>query len=162
MSYVGLALGNNIRISDYTSDEIIENALISANVEYKNAKTFPYGTETMMGREFDGGVQLSGGQWQRVALARGIYRRHDFIIMDEPTAAIDPLEETRIYRQFAEYSHGKTTLLVTHRLGSVRIADRIVVMAKGRIVESCAHEELLKNGGRVRKNVASAILRVSG
>lgn len=80
-------------------------------------------------------------------MARGLYRRHEFIILDEPTAAIDPLEETRIYKMFAEYIKGKTGILITHRLGSARIADRILVMDGGKIVESGTHEELLEADG---------------
>lgn len=108
---------------------------------------FPKGYETMLSREFDG-VDLSGGQWQRVAVARGFYRTHDFIVLDEPTAAIDPLEETRIYQKFAEISEGKTAIIVTHRLGSARIADRIIVMDQGRIAEIGTHDELIRKGGK--------------
>ena len=71
--------------------------------------------------------------------------------MDEPTAAIDPLEESKLYRSFAEISRGKTALLVTHRLGSVRIADRILVLDKGRIVQEGRHEELIQVPGRYRE-----------
>ncbi|MDO3408288.1 ABC transporter ATP-binding protein [Saccharibacillus sp. CPCC 101409] len=103
---------------------------------------FPDGFDTMLSREF-GGVELSGGQWQRVAIARGLYRAHGFIVLDEPTAAIDPLEETRVYRRFAEAAAGRTALIVTHRLGSVRLADRILVLHGGRRAGLGTHEELL-------------------
>ena len=98
----------------------------------------------MLSREFDG-VDLSGGQWQRISIARGLYRLHDFIVLDEPTAAIDPLEESRLYEKFAEISKDKTAVIVTHRLGSARIADKIVVLSKGKIVEIGTHQELLTN-----------------
>lgn len=110
-------------------------------------KCFPRGYETMLSREF-GGVELSGGQWQRVAIARGFYRAHNLIVLDEPTAAIDPLEETRIYRQFVEMTRNKTAVIVTHRLGSARIADRIVVLDKGKITGIGTHEELIRAGGK--------------
>lgn len=84
----------------------------------------------MLSRKF-GGIDLSGGQWQRVAIARGFFRSHDLIIPDEPTAAIDPYEETRIYNRFAEIARDKTAVIVTHRLGSVKLADRILVMKEG-------------------------------
>ena len=102
--------------------------------------------ETMLSREFDG-VELSGGQWQRVAIARGLYRDHECIVLDEPTSAIDPLEESRIYRQFAEISQGKTAIIVTHRLGSARLADWILVMKQGRLCEQGTHEQLLAKDG---------------
>jgi ATP-binding cassette subfamily B protein len=91
---------------------------------------------------------LSGGQWQRIAIARGFYRAHGMIVLDEPTAAIDPLEETRIYQQFAELSRNKTSIIVTHRLGSARIADRIVVMDRGQICEIGTHDELMRAGSK--------------
>ena len=108
--------------------------------------SYPDGIETNLAKEF-GGVDLSGGQWQRVAIARGLYQQHDIILLDEPTAAIDPLEESRLYESFAEISKGKTSVLVTHRLGSARIADRIVVMEKGKITEVGSHDELIAKNG---------------
>jgi ATP-binding cassette subfamily B protein len=100
----------------------------------------------MLSREFDG-VDLSGGQWQRVALARGFYRDHKLIVLDEPTAAIDPLEETKIYKQFMEIARDKTAVIITHRMGSAKLADRIVVMDNGRIDDIGTHEELMRRGG---------------
>ena len=100
----------------------------------------------MLSREF-GGIDLSGGEWQRVAIARGLYRPHDTIILDEPTAAIDPLEEDRVYRMFLDSARGKTAIIVTHRLGLARIADRILVMERGRIVQDGSHAELMAAPG---------------
>ena len=108
------------------------------------------GLDTMLGKDF-GGIDLSGGQWQRLAIARGLYRAHDMIILDEPTAAIDPLEEADIYRKFAEISADKTAFIVTHRLGSARIADRIIVMDAGHIVDMGTHEELMQREGKYRQ-----------
>jgi ATP-binding cassette subfamily B protein len=130
------------QINEHTAlDEICAQAGVDIN-----GGSFPDGCETMLSREFDG-VDLSGGEWQRVAIARGFFRAHNFILLDEPTAAIDPLEETQIYNRFAEISRGKTAVAVTHRLGSVSLADRILVMKDGKLAEQGTHAELLKAGG---------------
>jgi ATP-binding cassette subfamily B protein len=101
----------------------------------------------MLSPEFDG-IDLSGGQWQRVAIARGLYRSSKFIVLDEPTAAIDPIEEERIYNQFRRLSQDKCAIVVTHRLGSARLADRIVVMDNGEIADIGTHNELLARKGK--------------
>ena len=112
--------------------------------------SFTDGYDTMLSREFNG-VDLSGGQWQRIAIARGFYRDHDLIILDEPTAAIDPYEETRVYNRFAELSRDKSAIIVTHRIGSVRLADRILVMQDGQAVQLGTHEELMREEGEYRR-----------
>jgi ATP-binding cassette subfamily B protein len=145
--YPALNLRENVTISDYAYGADAVPVLEAADVCYTDTSTFPDGLETMMSREFDG-TEISGGQQQRVATARGLYRRSEFIVLDEPTAAIDPLEETRIYKRFDEFVRGKTAVLVTHRLGSARIADRIIVMDKGKIAEVGTHDELAASGGK--------------
>lgn len=147
-----MTLGENIDISSMSEDKKdkneyenrLSNAVNKADLDLKG-DSFPNGFDTMLSREFDG-VDLSGGQWQRVAIARGFYRAHDMIVLDEPTAAIDPIEETNLYKKFAEISKGKTSVIVTHRLGSAKIADRIIVMDKGRIIGIGTHEELMNLG----------------
>ena len=104
------------------------------------------GLDLMLSREF-GTRDLSLGQWQRVAIARGLFREHDVILPDEPTASIDPLEEQALYERFMEIAAGRTAILVTHRLGSARLADRILVMKEGRIIEDGTHERLLARRG---------------
>ena len=104
------------------------------------------GLDLMLSREF-GTRDLSLGQWQRVAIARGLFREHDVILLDEPTASIDPLEEQALYERFMEIAAGRTAILVTHRLGSARLADRILVMQEGRIIEDGTHERLLERRG---------------
>lgn len=154
-----MTLANNIDISD-PADE--DQATVNRNIAIASEKAgshldqnrFPQGYETMLSREF-GGVDLSGGQWQRIAIARGFYRDHELLILDEPTAAIDPIEETRVYEKFREISSGKTAIIVTHRLGSTKIADRIIVMAHGQIVETGTHEELMRQGGHYAEMYAT-------
>lgn len=136
-----LTLEDNIRLSDVESNTEIKPVMQQAGVEWAS-NSYPDGIKTMLSREFDG-VDLSGGQWQRISIARGLYKSHDLIVLDEPTAAIDPLEENRLYEKFAEIAKEKTAIIVTHRLGSARIADRIVVMKNGRIVETGTHKDLL-------------------
>ena len=155
-----MTLEENIRISDPWDDlsgdltkdtsgkrydRSINTVLSEAGVEVSE-KDFPDGYDTMLSREFDG-VDLSGGQWQRIAIARGLYRIHDTIILDEPTAAIDPLEESRIYDKFVKISKGKTAIIVTHRLGSAKMADKVIVMDKGKIVDIAPHEILMRRCG---------------
>jgi len=120
-------------------------ALEKADVDV-HSDTFPNGLDTMLSREF-GGVDISGGQWQRVAIARGYHRKHGIILLDEPTAAIDPIEESKIYSQFANISKDKTAIIVTHRMGSAKIANRIVVMKDGVIDDIGNHEELVGRKG---------------
>lgn len=145
-NYTIFTLRDNIRISDFDNDCDVLSAIKSAEINIDDSETFPEGLDTIMSREF-GGVDISKGQWQRVAISRGIYKKHDLIIFDEPTAAIDPLEEARLYNHFADYSKGSTTIFVTHRLASTKIADRIIVMDHGKIIESGSHTDLIKLDG---------------
>jgi ATP-binding cassette, subfamily B, bacterial len=114
-------------------------------------EALPDGWDTPLAREF-GGVDLSGGEWQRVALARAMMaqvgRDADLLVLDEPTASLDVRVENELYGHFAELSRGRTTLLVSHRFSTVRMAGRIVLLAGGRVVEDGSHEELLAAGGR--------------
>lgn len=103
--------------------------------------------EMLLGKEF-GGVDLSGGQWQRLALARSYYRQRRILFLDEPTAAIDPLEEMATYQRIEELAYGQTVILVTHRLGAVRNADQILVLDGGRMVERGKFAELMERKGR--------------
>lgn len=147
-----MTLRENITISEtekHCDEEHLEEVCAMAGTDSRDA-AFPKGYETMLSREFDG-VDLSGGKWQRVAIARGFYRDHNLIILDEPTAAIDPYEETRIYNRFAELSKNKSAVIVTHRLGSVKLADRIVVMKEGRAVQIGTHEELIHREGEYQR-----------
>ena len=104
--------------------------------------------EQMLGRRFEGGVELSGGEWQRVALARAYLRDAQLLILDEPTAALDAKSELEVFERFAELTEGKMALLISHRFSTVRMADRIVVLEGGRLVEEGTHTSLMALGGR--------------
>lgn len=138
-----MTLDTNLRIGDLNSGRELTKVIEDSDINL-DADSYPQGLATMLSKEF-GGVDISGGQWQRIAIARGLYKQHELIVLDEPTAAIDPLEETRIYKKFAEISEDKTAVIVTHRLGSCRIADRIVVMGAGNVMQVGTHEELLSD-----------------
>ena len=107
------------------------------------------GMDGMLGREF-GGAEVSGGQWQRIAIARGMYRSNSLLILDEPTAAIDALEEKYLYEEFGKLSRNSTSVIVTHRLASAQIADRILVIKDGRIVQDGSHDDLIAVEGEYR------------
>lgn len=109
--------------------------------------TLPFGYETPIGHVLEGGRGLSGGQWQRLAISRACMRDPLLLILDEPTASLDPQAEAEVYAQFARLLAGRMALLISHRLGSARLADRIIVMKEGRIVEDGDHNTLLKAGG---------------
>ncbi|HEY7353697.1 MAG TPA: ABC transporter ATP-binding protein [Terriglobales bacterium] len=104
--------------------------------------------EQMLGRRFEGGVDLSGGEWQKLALARAYLRDSQLLILDEPTAALDARSEYQVFQRFAELTTGKMALFISHRFSTVRMADRIVVLESGRIVEEGTHEKLTRMGGR--------------
>ena len=140
-----MTLNENVAISG-TETEVdtakVQSALREAGAELEGVKL-----DDMLSPEFDG-LDLSGGQWQRLAIARGLYRTNRFIILDEPTAAIDPIEETRVYTQFQKLAADKCAVVVTHRLGSAKLAHRIIVMDNGEIVDIGTHDELLSRPGK--------------
>jgi ATP-binding cassette subfamily B protein len=106
------------------------------------------GYEQMLGRRFEGGVDLSGGEWQKMALARAYLRDAQLLILDEPTASLDARSEFEVFQRFAELTEGKMALLISHRFSTVRMADRIVVLEGGRLVEEGSHSQLLARNGR--------------
>ena len=140
-----MTLAENVVISDTIST--IEDAKIKAAIDEAEFNEPTADMDTMLSPEFDG-IDLSGGQWQRLAIARGLYRQNDFIVLDEPTAAIDPIEEARIYNQFKQLAKDKCAIVVTHRLGSAKLADRVVVMDSGEIVDLGTHDELITRAGK--------------
>jgi ATP-binding cassette, subfamily B, bacterial len=108
----------------------------------------PLEYEQMLGRRFDGGVDLSGGEWQKIALARAYLREAQLLILDEPTAALDARSEFEVFHRFAELTAGKMALFISHRFSTVRMADRIVVLENGKIAEEGSHDQLSRLGGR--------------
>jgi ATP-binding cassette, subfamily B, bacterial len=105
--------------------------------------------ETLLGKDlYETGQDLSIGQWQKLAIARTYLRDAAIVVLDEPTAALDANAEVEVYRQFQDMAEGKTVMLISHRLGSARLADRIIVLAHGAIVEQGTHVELLQRGGQ--------------
>lgn len=138
---------DNITISNsFTEDaQKIDEVINKVELNEKISK-MDHGLGTMLSKEFNG-IDLSGGEWQSLSIARGIYKVHDLIILDEPTSAIDPLEETRLYHLFKKIFENKTVILVTHRLGAARLADRVLVMDRGQIVEDGSHESLINKNG---------------
>jgi ATP-binding cassette, subfamily B, bacterial len=107
----------------------------------------PHGFDQMLGRRFEGGVDLSGGEWQKFALARAYLRDAQVLVLDEPTAALDAAAEYEVFRRFAELTQGRTAILISHRFSTVRMCNRIVVLENGVIREEGTHQELLATGG---------------
>ena len=111
-------------------------------------KSLPKGIETHLGRRvFKDGVEFSGGQTQRLMLARALYKNAPILVLDEPTAALDPIAENDIYQKYNDMTHGRTSFFISHRLASTRFCDRIIFVDGGKIAEEGTHDELLKNGG---------------
>ncbi|MEH2309721.1 ABC transporter ATP-binding protein [Nostoc sp.] len=147
--HYALTLGENIALGNLAALEhpdILKYAIEKADI-VKLVDHFPTKEATPLGKQF-GGTELSGGQWQKLALARAFIRQEaQVLLLDEPTAALDPRSECDLYLRFIELAEGKTTILITHRLASVRIADRILVLKSGHLIEDGTHQELLQRGG---------------
>ncbi len=108
---------------------------------------FKEGYQQMLGRRFDNGVELSGGEWQKVALARAYMREAQVLILDEPTAALDARAEYEVFLRFSELVAGRMAVIISHRFSTVRMADRIIVLKLGQVIEDGSHAELLASGG---------------
>jgi len=131
----------------------IENKLMLEDAAHKSladevVAKLSAGYEQMLGRRFESGVDLSGGEWQKIALARAYLRDAQLLVLDEPTAALDARSEYQVFQRFAELTTGKMALFISHRFSTVRMADRIVVLENGSIAEEGTHEKLTRMGGR--------------
>jgi ATP-binding cassette subfamily B protein len=139
-----IAVGRIERMSDLALLQESAQKSMASDVLRK----LPLGFDQMLGRRFDGGVDLSGGEWQKVALARAYLRDAQVLILDEPTSALDARSEYEVFKRFAELTTGKMALFISHRFSTVRMADRIVVLENGRIAEEGDHDTLTSLGGR--------------
>jgi ATP-binding cassette subfamily B protein len=145
-----LTAGENIgvgQIDAMTDLERIRNAARRSSAD-EVIESLPRGYDQLIGRRFKTGVDLSGGQWQKIAIARAYMRDAQVMILDEPTAALDARAEFEVFQRFKELSADTTAVLISHRFSSVRMADRILVLAEGRLEASGTHTELLAQGGR--------------
>lgn len=139
----GISVKENIAFNQKkTIASIVEELELNDFIEHLPSKE-----ETLLGKINDNGVDLSGGQWQKIAIARGLYRESPFIILDEPTASLSPTAESEIYEKFMVMAENQTMLMISHRLGSTKISDEIIVMNQGQIVEFGNHTALMKQQG---------------
>jgi ATP-binding cassette, subfamily B, bacterial len=138
-----IAVGSVDRLQEQNDIELAAHKSLADTVVGK----LPGGYDQMLGRRFEGGVELSGGEWQKMALARAYLRDAQLLILDEPTAALDARSELEVFERFAELTEGKMALLISHRFSTVRMADRIVVLSGGRLIEEGNHQELMARNG---------------
>jgi ATP-binding cassette, subfamily B, bacterial len=140
----------NIAVGQIGARENLEKVELAAKKSLAEGviKKLPNGYDQMLGRRFETGVDLSGGEWQKVALARAYLRDAQILVLDEPTAALDARSEHEVFERFAELTKGKMALLISHRFSTVKMADRIIVLEKGVIAEQGRHEQLMAHGGR--------------
>ena len=144
-----LSVYDNIRlgdINDLHGMDSVRAAACAAGIEEK-IHALPDGYQTMLGKQFTGGEELSGGEWQKIAIARAFMRKAGIIVLDEPSSALDPLAEVELFTHFRTLIKGKSAILISHRFSTVQMADYIYVMAQGRIIERGSHQDLLRLDG---------------
>ena len=140
----------NIAVGQIGARENLDKVELAAKKSLAEGviQKLPNGYDQMLGRRFETGVDLSGGEWQKVALARAYLRDAQILVLDEPTAALDARSEHEVFERFAELTRGKMALLISHRFSTVKMADRIIVLEKGVIAEQGRHDQLMAHGGR--------------
>jgi ATP-binding cassette subfamily B protein len=138
-----IAVGNIAAREDGTRIETAAQRSLADSVAARLGGRY----EQMLGRRFENGVELSGGEWQKVALARAYMRDAQLLILDEPTAALDARAEYEVFLRFSELTAGRMAVLISHRFSTVRMADRILVLRGGELVEHGTHEALVEQGG---------------
>ena len=124
------------------------NARHTRAVPRISSRNLPKGYDTILGKEFDEGVDLSGGEWQKIALSRAFMKEAEVLILDEPTAALDAFAERDVFSRFAELTSDRTAIFISHRFSTVRMADHILVLQQGELVEQGSHEQLMAEDGR--------------
>ena len=146
-----LSLRDNIALSDYQrvyNDEEITQSLKQSGIYDELSDNLNNHLDTKMTRRFsDDGIELSGGQWQKIALSRAYFKNSEILIFDEPSASLDAEAEDRIFNNFAKISNGKTGIMISHRVSSAKMATQIIVLDEGKIIENGTHEELIENNG---------------
>jgi ATP-binding cassette subfamily B protein len=135
------------KIADITDRQKIESSAKKSLADTVVQK-LPQGYEQVLGKRFKNGIELSGGEWQKVALARAYMREAQLLILDEPTSSLDARAEHEVFIRFSELIAGKTAVLISHRFSTVRMADRIVYLEKGSVRELGSHEELVAANGK--------------
>jgi ATP-binding cassette subfamily B protein len=145
-----MSFAQNIAVGNIGEEENRKRIISSAHQSLADilAERLPGKYDQMLGRRFNQGIELSGGEWQKVALARAYMRDAQLLILDEPTAALDARAEYEVFLRFADLTKGKSAVLISHRFSTVRMADRILVLDKGQLAEIGSHTELLNKGGR--------------
>lgn len=148
MLQTGIAEMVSSEVPDKTDRKRVQKCLQLAGLWHK-IESLPQGMDTPIGRQiYQNGIDLSGGERQKLMLAKAIYKAAPMLILDEPTAALDPIAENEMYQQYHALTKGRTSIFISHRLSSTRFCDRILLLEDGRIIESGSHEELMTLGGR--------------
>lgn len=141
------SIRENLVLNNDVDEEKIREVLENVDL-YDKVKTMPKGLETIIYRLFDeNGIEFSGGEGQKLAIARALYKNASIVILDEPTAALDPISEFEIYQEFHQLTEDKAAIYISHRLSSCRFCDSVIVLKDGKVFEQGTHEQLIQKGG---------------
>jgi len=145
-----MTVAQNVAVGNVDEKDNRDLIIKSAKKSLADAlvQRLPEKYDQALGKRFNQGIELSGGEWQKIALARAYMKDAQLLILDEPTAALDARAEYEVFQRFSELTQGKMAVLISHRFSTVRMADRILVLDKGELLESGSHEELLAKDGR--------------